>query len=206
MYKIVTVDSVNTIDRDYTCNSEISREYPKNGPVLLEKDKPIEKLQYTWQNASSLNIYGLPNGVTSSIDVSSNLISIEGTPVDTGTYVVTLSTNGCSDTITFSDTLKVVYDISTNVDEVVWHDAAVLVYPNPVNTKLHIEFESNKNTLTEIVVMDLSGHVLIEKSYHTKQYSNEIAIDVSTFSKGLYILNIRNSEFNKMVKFTKQAN
>ena len=73
-----------------------------------------------------------------------------------------------------------------------WDDNSVLVYPNPISDKLF--FSSNQEQLVEVRVFAMNGQLLF-----TQQLSTTESMDVSTLSKGMYILKINSQTY----KFTK---
>ena len=65
--------------------------------------------------------------------------------------------------------------IKTPIDELV-----ISVYPNPTSDLLHLKLFRNKVT---IEIYDISGNLLLKDNY-----KNDQTIDISHFSKGIYIL------------------
>ena len=61
------------------------------------------------------------------------------------------------------------------------------VYPNPSSESLTLKFNSNNNSNKKIQVLDLSGRLLKE----TTSTNNQLQINVSDFSNGIYFLNIQ---------------
>ena len=62
----------------------------------------------------------------------------------------------------------------------------VNIYPNPVKNSVSIKFD-NVNNVKQIQILNLIGKVLIEK---TGVQATE-TIDMSNFSKGIYIIGIK---------------
>lgn len=70
----------------------------------------------------------------------------------------------------------------------------LLIYPNPTNNLINIEFfESSNYTIT---LVDMNGNVL----FKTDSYSNDIKIDMGDYSYGSYILEIRNNESKEIYR------
>ncbi len=63
-------------------------------------------------------------------------------------------------------------------------DFSFAVFPNPVNEKLHLSFN---NTPREISIHDMTGKLI----FLDKPVSKEVQVNVSTFEKGIYIINAR---------------
>lgn len=64
--------------------------------------------------------------------------------------------------------------------------APALIYPNPTQDKIIIEFPTGSAKEAEISVVKLTGEIL-SLAYHTE---NQVTISLSAFSKGVYILAI----------------
>lgn len=54
----------------------------------------ITAFSYAWNNATTVNVSGMPAGVVVLINNTSKTVSISGTPTETGTFVFTVSTIG----------------------------------------------------------------------------------------------------------------
>jgi len=67
----------------------------------------------------------------------------------------------------------------------------VSIYPNPTTDKLFINFDNTKNKADKVLITDITGKVIIEK---TLFYNNEI--NVSTVTNGIYILKFYNKNSN----------
>jgi hypothetical protein len=76
----------------------------------------------------------------------------------------------------------------------------VLVYPNPATSRIIIEFPPEISGEAEISLANLTGEVLFDAFYN----ENQVIIDISGFSKGIYILTISYDEQDwqrKLVKY-----
>jgi DNA-binding beta-propeller fold protein YncE len=58
------------------------------------------------------------------------------------------------------------------------------IYPNPTNDNLHLEYDKEKMQDSQLIISDLQGRKVVQKTL------NEDNIDVHTFSKGIYFLQI----------------
>jgi hypothetical protein len=76
----------------------------------------------------------------------------------------------------------------------------VSVYPNPVSSRemLNVELEGAIQERFNLAVYDITGKVIFQKQYNQQE---KILVDVSSFSLGVYILTIRNGNFNFSQKF-----
>lgn len=73
-------------------------------------------------------------------------------------------------------------------------DVNVNVYPNPASTKSIIKSET---AISNVSLYSLSGKLVMNKQVE----SNEYTLDVSSFTKGLYILSVTNKKGTSTTKF-----
>ncbi len=171
----------------------------------------IVDFYYEWQNAASVVVSGLPDGITTIVDNTEKTISFSGTPADTGTYDYTLLTVGAeantsvTGTITVIDTITIDSNIisdDTDVSGTNIIDESVVVdephiYPNPItNNELTIVFSYvDKNTKIEL--FNIIGTLI----YCNDNITELETIIKSNVSEGNYVLKItnQNSIFTKRV-------
>lgn len=86
------------------------------------------------------------------------------------------------------------YPETTGVEHL--DDSEVLIYPNPVKETLHLD--ANKNEISEVSIMDLSGKIII--SIHNPGKT----IDVTSLHSGIYLVSSKLKEgrtiFKKIIK------
>ena len=85
---------------------------------------------------------------------------------------------------------------------------SVEVYPNPASSNLYIDFNTDANKKILFVIYDILGKQVATES---KSYSNNglkhEAINLSSFSNGVYLINIKNeSGINNYKKFVVSKN
>lgn len=97
----------------------------------------------------------------------------------TGNYEVCLTKEGMCDTLVYCETLYLQLNSTLNVV----HDD-LHVYPNPAVDKLHIEGIRGTYSLR---LFDLFGSMIYSSTQNENFY-----IDVSTFSNGVYLINLDN--------------
>ena len=119
---------------------------------------------YKWYSES-----GIINGV------NSNSFS----PIANGIYyVIAINSNSCA---ARSDDF--IYNITSIETEKVSAHNQVIVYPNPTKDQLNVEL----NGYCTLKISSLQG-----KQFATYQFNNNITIDMSNYSKGLYIFEVLN--------------
>lgn len=79
----------------------------------------------------------------------------------------------------------------------------ISIYPNPA--KDVISFVSNKSHILNIVVLDISGKILLEKDYKSEfNINNYKTIDVGVLCEGLYLSKIKTLNGDIIIKFIKK--
>ncbi len=75
--------------------------------------------------------------------------------------------------------------------EELFDKSEINIYPNPSRDKLNIDFKLLKNTEINIIITDISGKQIQNKSILATEGSNKYIVDVSNFSKGFYVLKLK---------------
>jgi len=121
---------------------------------------------YNWSNGT--------NGQTITIDST-------GVGLNTSTYLVTVTdNNGCIG----YDTIAVSFQICSDINEIN-ANGGISVYPNPANDLFTV---TNMFGSAEIKLYSVDGKLLVSLSSD----KNKTPIDISRFSKGIYIYSISN--------------
>jgi len=68
------------------------------------------------------------------------------------------------------------------------------IYPNPAHEQLYLYFDSEKIP-SEIIISDITGKIILKKTYSNKYFSKVIKLNVSSFAKGIYIVHFKYSNF-----------
>ena len=103
------------------------------------------------------------------------------TPLQSGTYAVIVSLNGCEDT---SICLPVVLTEKENDIS----GSGIYFYPNPVSESLQINLGTGNATESQIRLNDALGKTIFEETMSHKSPE----INFSSFPAGIYFLVIRN--------------
>jgi hypothetical protein len=116
-------------------------------------------------------------------------------PVASANGIVTVkASNGCG-----VSAVKVLAVVSTNCPRV--GDAtslSMIAYPNPTNSNLTVEFIAEQSQSVNMTMRDVAGRVVYNESKSTTIGINTTTIDVSSFSKGVYLLQMQ-SDINSEV-------
>lgn len=73
----------------------------------IELGESIASFGYTWTNANDVEVKGLPNGVSASIDKSSKKVTISGKPTEFGIFNFTIATVGAENNVSKSGCITV---------------------------------------------------------------------------------------------------
>ena len=63
----------------------------------------------------------------------------------------------------------------------------VEIYPNPASNFININ--SNSNETSELIIKDMSGRVV-----SSEKFNSMIKVNVDNYSKGIYLIDIKNSQ------------
>jgi len=66
----------------------------------------------------------------------------------------------------------------------------ILIYPNPTNGSFVLSFSNNYNSETSIRLYNLAGQIVLEKQVSPSAGLNTIKFDISSYSQGMYILEL----------------
>jgi hypothetical protein len=80
-------------------------------------------------------------------------------------------------------------------------ELTVLIYPNPADNNINIDLGSSYKDNSKLNLFDIQGKLV----YHLDNPKGELVqIDLSSFERGIYILNIVNDKDSKNYKIVKQ--
>ena len=102
--------------------------------------------------------------------------------------------NGATSTDYVYSGSMVVNPISTGINPIS-NDLSFSVFPNPASESLRISFKSNTSGQTTFSLYDLSGKLVKSESHNVTSGNNFETEwnDISSFQKGVYLLNVRNT-------------
>ncbi len=71
---------------------------------------------------------------------------------------------------------------------------AVTIFPNPANSNISIEINSNKNSNLAVSVMDINGRIYLKENISVNSGLSKSVLDISSLSSGIYFVAIDNGE------------
>jgi len=92
------------------------------------------------------------------------------------------------------DSVKISVQTCIGIKEIYPFENGVRIYPNPASSQITIEFEQNPKKDFQVLLYDITGKLIINKSIWQKK---EFTIDISNLKKGFYIVTIK--EENKVL-------
>ena len=78
----------------------------------------------------------------------------------------------------------------------------ILIYPNPANTILNIDFLSGTTSKTIVKLISMSGHVIMMKEFEASEGMNHLTLSLTEIPAGLYYCELGNDSqryFRKVV-------
>lgn len=93
---------------------------------------------------------------------------------------------------------------TTSILSNIFNNSQILIYPNPANEFMSIEFDGMIQSKIEIEIFDLNGRKIqhLQSQFSTlNQSTDKIVIDVSSLTSGLYFLRLSSLNEMKTIKF-----
>jgi len=186
--------SITTLLVGYPCKNQVTPVTPITSNTLLTHSLLTVGKPILFEGPS--NAFGIPitnylwnlgNG-TKSTDQN-----ITTTYVQEGNYIATLeitSAEGCKDTITQNIELK-----SVGLDATIDFQS-IKIHPNPANGLIHLLVGVN----SKVTITNIASQTIIYSDEITA--NTEQTINVSTFSNGVYLIQVTNKQFEKTEKIT----
>jgi hypothetical protein len=78
------------------------------------------------------------------------------------------------------------------------------IAPNPTKETSTIVYNSDKNEIINLTLMDVSGRIVLAQNVSTTEGPNNLSLNLSNLTNGLYIFNLKNSEAVLIQKIMKQ--
>ena len=113
-----------------------------------------------------------------------------------GNYSVEVSLNGCTATD------EIMVNVVLGIQENSTLNGSINLFPNPVNDKLTMQFESKKSIMAELAILDITGKQIISEHFRLNNGPNSRTLDLSGYAKGIYLVTLRSIDFTKTMCIT----
>ena len=95
--------------------------------------------------------------------------------------------------------------IAKNEKTNMYPDEQIIVYPNPATNIATVVFNAQKEYRYALELTDVTGKVLLRKESNSIKGKNMVTIDVSKYTRGMYFINLVDSENGRRsLKLNKQ--
>lgn len=81
-------------------------------------------------------------------------------------------------------------DMSVSIQETPTVSGEIMIYPNPTSGNFTLSYVSNENSETTINLYNLVGQVVLSKTVSQVKGLNTVNFDISSFSQGIYMLEL----------------
>jgi hypothetical protein len=169
-------------------------------PPSNDGDLFISKLNsngdFVW--AKAISGIGFENSLTIALDNANN-VYLTGYFSSAIVYFDTLSLNnvyGSTDNID-SFIAKLSSSI-LGINEPLDNKNSMLIYPNPASNKIKLQFTAQYPENAVVKIFDMMGKIVFTRPYHIE--NDNLEMDVSGLTKGIYLLNIQSPEFSHTEK------
>ncbi len=120
-------------------------------------------------------------------------------PPTTGNYTVMITTvDGCS------NTSNPLYYFVTSINNLQSTLHELILYPNPFNGALHIDFETEHSNESMLVIKDILGKIVFEKILGCRQHRFHETIDLSSLQAGVYFFQLNMDDTIVLRKIVKE--
>jgi len=82
--------------------------------------------------------------------------------------------------------------------------SALKIYPNPVKSETVVSITSATDMKIKMQLIDNTGRTLVNRSATVRKGANNITIDLSNYSKGIYFIKLSGDYINEIRKVQKQ--
>jgi hypothetical protein len=140
-----------------------------------------------------LDLTNLPNAIKGDNTVD----NIERVEVDapSGQYTITISHKGTLSGIPFGsgtqDYALIVTGANQSLSTGNGDLSNLMVWPNPANDMINFQYPSTEDKKTTITLLDLRGRIVYENNFSSENGIVKGQIETSRFTKGVYILNLK---------------
>ncbi|MFM7014732.1 MAG: T9SS type A sorting domain-containing protein [Bacteroidota bacterium] len=167
-----------------------------SGPVTACINSTQTYSTTTVQGATSYT-WTVPGGAIINAGQGSKIINMTFGSVASANGIVTVkASNACG--ISNVRVLAVVSTVCPRIGE--GTSLSTIAYPNPAHTNLTIEFTAELSQDVIMSLRDASGRVVYNESKSVLMGANSNTIDVSSFAKGVYLLQVQSNSVSETIR------
>lgn len=217
----ISYDGIYILEDSISNSSLIKFESPFNNPVIDFNLLCVDSVWYEPGNPQLINVRVVNGNIAGLNYPSVQMLSPTGDTISNQYNLVNFFAHAGNYTLVYQDTISVagISDFSNysflisegfgdTTANIGWCSPVgineldlsnVVIYPNPANTVINLEFKNNGNEYRlEITSMD--GKVCMQKSFNTNQSAQ---ISIESLKSGLYFLKLSNGRINKYFRLIK---
>ncbi|WP_258105301.1 T9SS type A sorting domain-containing protein [Marinoscillum sp. MHG1-6] len=154
---------------------------PGDTSQYVELGDPIVNIIFSWENAYSAVVTGLPQGLIATLDQTNDQITISGTPSEEGTFIYTVTTIGSQTNANFTGTLIIELVLNSDVEA---ND--IIIHPNPLPGNC-LWLQARETTQINCVdIWNQTGQKVYSEILKDEKRTN-IKLNLT---KGLYIIEV----------------
>lgn len=188
---VTDVNTLNTSSLIEICRKP-SYHFFNTDSYIVCKNNPFS---FDVQNTNATSYLWKKDGIVVENQTAGILNFTSLTLTDTGNYTCEMA-NECGTTVTMP--LHLTVDSCLGLDEVIGYKNAIILHPNPTTSVVNIKLPTPQNfTIQKITVVNMLGQTVFS-------HKNNTAIDVSGFTKGLYMVQLQTDKGDWSGKFVKK--
>jgi len=213
----LVIDMINNEENSHGFMLQLLNEDVYRSLIFASSDHPIEnlhpKLEITLQCDSPIAQFGytLNNNFVQFIDnsinatswfwdfgdgYSSNLQNPAHIFVGNEVYEVCLTaSNSCGSDVS-CDTLRLIISSTSSA----YQEERLKIYPNPVKGMINISLIDIRNDKISVELINNTGKLLLNQEYILDNNNQNIKLNLTEFSSGIYILRLTSNNFSKTQK------
>lgn len=182
---------LDDIDLTDPCLIDLSYE------ILISQEPTCANQSYTLDAGADWDEY------LWSTDDTTQEITVPSTEPTTVSVTVTDNSYGCQ----YSDEIELVSPLDCGglpVKTVASKPMLVELYPNPVNSFVTLEFVNVVPGEYSTELLDITGKVLIARTFSTAENSRKFRIDLTPYPEGLYLFEVKGNNFTHCERVMKK--
>ena len=141
----------------------ITKHGANSSSQTLREGESLASFYFSWENAETVNVTGLPKGITTEIDNFAKTITFEGNANDlSGEYEYVISTVGGNPDTTRKGKITILAE-STDIEDVKANNLQISVYPNPAKDFANLRISTQIKEEIIFKIYSINGELLYEK-------------------------------------------